>query len=248
MSPSIEKEFFIEDTETTVRYADLNSNVVAVVTHPWTFLGGNMHNNVVVAAVLYFQKLGISTVRFDFHGSGIGRGYTQVEQVRSIVRKIVKRDFDDNGDDDDKQEDTATHPAKRPTKVILIGYSYGSLITGSASANMDECIASISIAPPFAVQHWLLLFNSSYHLRQSTLAEHLPRLFLMGTKDNFTSEKVFQNMIETHYLSAVGAIVPHADHFFHRREKDVMDVIGQWLLETFASHCQGDLRRLRDFP
>jgi hypothetical protein len=238
----MEQELFVEDTETTARYADLKSNVVVVVTHPWTFLGGNMHNNVVVAAVLYFQKLGISTVRFDFHGSGIGRGYTQVEQVRAVVRKIVKP-----GLDDDKQEDTASNPTKRPIRVILIGYSYGSLITGSASADMDECIASISIAPPFAVQHWLLLFNSSYHLRQSTLAEHLPRLLLMGTSDNFTSEKVFQDMIEKHYPSAVSAIVQDADHFFHRREKDVMDVIGQWLLKTFASQCQGDLRRLRDF-
>jgi hypothetical protein len=243
MTLSIEKELFVEDTQTTVRYADLNSNVVVVVTHPWTFLGGNMHNNVVVAAVLYFQKLGISTVRFDFHGSGIGRGYTQVEQVHAVVREIVKSDSEV-----DKEEDTATNHTKRPTKVILIGYSYGSLITGSASADMKQSIASISIAPPFAVRHWLLLFNASYHLRQSTVSEHLPRLFLIGTQDNFTSEKVFQDMIDTHYPSAVGAIVQDADHCFHRREKDVMDVIGQWLLETFASHCQGDLRRLRDYP
>lgn len=235
----MEKELYFSETQTTVRYADLNSNVLVLVTHPWTLLGGNMHNNIVVAAVLYFQKLGMSTVRFDFHGSGIGRGYTQVEQVRAVVRGILQ-----SGSGQLEE----TEMTKRPTKVILIGYSYGSLITGSASAGMEECMASISIAPPFAVQHWLLLFNASYHLQQSTASEHLPRLLLMGTRDNFTSEKVFQDMIETHYPGSVttGAIVQEADHFFHRREKDVMDVIGQWLLETFADQCQGDLRRLRD--
>ena len=236
MPPSKEQEIYLPDAQTTVRFADLNSNVVVVVTHPWTLLGGNMHNNIVVAVVLYFQnKLGLSTVRFDFHGSGIGRGHTQVEQVRAVVRGILK--IAPNSD----------NPKRRPTKVILVGYSYGSLITGSASADMNECIASISIAPPFSVQHWLLLFNSSYHLRQSTLAQQLPRLFILGTRDNFTSEQVFQDMIETHFPNATGAIVPEADHFFHRRETNVMDVIGQWLLEIFGDTCQGDLRRLRDW-
>ena len=173
-----------------------------------------MHNNIVVAAVLYFQKLGISTVRFVFLGSGIGRGYTQVEQVRAVVRSILL------GVKKSGSVITNKHNEKRPSKVILIGYSYGSLITRSASAEMEEeCIASISIAPPFSVQHWLLLFNASYHLQQPTRLKHLARLFLIGTRDNFTSEKVFLNMIETHYfpgsVSTTGAIIRDADHFFH---------------------------------
>ena len=80
------------------------------VTHPWGPLGGNLHNNVVVAAVLYFQRLGLSTVRFDFCGTQIGRGYTQVDQLKEIVEKLLNGDF--------------AHASPTPPRsIILVGYS-----------------------------------------------------------------------------------------------------------------------------
>jgi alpha/beta superfamily hydrolase len=219
-------------------------------------LGGTMHNNVVVAAVLYFQKLGMTTARFDFNG-GIGRGYTQVQQVLELSQYLLLRggrcrnNFARSSMDDTETETSCglvspAVAAETPQHILLVGYSYGSLIAGSASADINDCVACISIAPPFSVQHWLLLFHSNYHLEQATRKDSMPRLLLLGSEDNFTSEEAFKQMVETRYpvATTTGAVIKGADHFFRRREKDLMDVIGLWLVEAFPQ-CGGDLRRLK---
>ena len=219
-----EESYTFGTTETLV--SDQKSTVAVIVTHPWGPLGGNLHNNVVVAACLYFQRLGVTTARFDFNG-GIGRGFTQVAQVLDVARGLLE-----------------TLPEAK--HILLVGYSYGSLIAASASADLPECMASVSIAPPFSVSHWLVMFHSNHHLEKATRKEELPRLLLIGTQDNFTSEEVFQRTLEQHYPeeTTTGAVIKDADHFFRHREKDVMDVIGQWLVGAFPQ-LQGDLQKLR---
>jgi dienelactone hydrolase len=104
---------------------------------------------------------------------------------------------------------------------MLVGYSYGSLIAASASANIPQRIGCISIAPPWTVQHWLLLFNSNYHLAQSRLRNDIPRLYVIGDQDNFTPETLFRKTVKT-IPKSTGAVLKGADHFFARREKDLM--------------------------
>lgn len=216
-----------------VRAADAESNVAVIVTHPWKILGGNMHNNVVCACCLYFQKMGITTVRFDFDGS-IGRGLAQVDQLLAVAKNLTDGTFSTSD--------------KKPTKLILVGYSYGSLIASSATAILkDSCLACISIAPPFSVAHWLLTFHHQHHMDQASKVENLPRLFLIGDNDNFTSESVFGEHVASRFPAetSTGAVLKGADHFFRYREKDVLDIIGEWLLTVFPS-CSGDLRKLGD--
>jgi len=231
MPSRIEKEFRLDESNTNAFVADQGSKLAVIVTHPWGPLGGNMHNNVVVAAALYFQKLGMTTARFDFVGSQIGRGYIQVEQVAQVAKCLLNGEF--------------TETNTKPTNLLLVGYSYGSLITGSASADIPACVACVSVAPPFAVQHWLLMFHSDYHLERAAKRENLPRLLVIGDEDNFTSETKFKHIVETRFPgeTTTGAVIKGADHFFARREKDLMNVVGQWLLTTFPQ-CQGDLHNL----
>jgi alpha/beta superfamily hydrolase len=230
----MEKSFRLAVSGTNAVVADRQSRLAVIVSHPWGPLGGNLHNPVVVAAVLYFQRLEITTVRFDFCGSQIGRGYRQVQQVEEVADSLLKGDF--SGD-----------KALVPTHILLAGYSYGALITASASASIPACVGCVLIAPPFGVQHWLLMFHSNYHLEQAAKRKSLPRLCILGDHDNFTSESQFLDIVETRFPAetTVGAVVKDADHFFNRRAKDVMDVIGEWLLSTFPQ-CRGDLRKLRD--
>jgi len=238
--------------------ADMKSTVCVIVTHPWGVLGGNMHNNVVVAAALYFQQqLGVTTIRFDFEGSQIGRGYVQVEQVRRVAEAALRGDFVSNDDQDDGNSSSTTATSQPPKYVLLVGYSYGSLISASASADIPQCIGVVSIAPPFAVQHWLLLFNHRYHMQQASSRNDLPRLFVLGSNDNFTSETQFRTTIAENYPSnggdndnddssmTTGAILKDADHFFGRRERDLMDVVAEWLVSTYRDKCGSDLRNFR---
>lgn len=229
---SHEQEFQVNGQ--ACRVADMQSTVAVIVTHPWGPLGGNLHNNVVVAAVLYFQRLGMTTCRFDFCGTQIGRGYAQVEHLQLVTEKLLDGDF--------------CQGKTPPKSVLMVGYSYGSLITTAASAKFPQCIGSIAISPPFGVQMWLLLFAASTHLQTAaSAAPQMPRLFILGDKDNFTSEKSFKQTLDQYFSSqsSTAAMVQGADHFWFRRERDALGVVGQWLLSTFPG-CQGQLTSLRD--
>jgi len=232
MPSPVEKAVTLQPSGCDALVADCQSRLAVILTHPWGPLGGNMHNNVVSAAALYFQRLNITTIRFDFCGMQLGRGHAQVQQVQDVAAQLLVGEF------------SSVDSSQRPTHILLVGYSYGALISSSASANIPECIGVVSIAPPFAVQHWLLMFNSDHHLKQAAIRENLPRLFLIGSEDDFTSEARFKAVLEERFPNDTGAMLKDANHFFARREKDVMDVIGEWLLKTFQQ-CQGDLRSLR---
>ena len=212
--------------------ADLQSRVAVICTHPWGPLGGNMYDKVVTATVLYFQRImRVTTLRFNFTGSSIGWGRHHVQQVCDAADYLLNQ-----------------LPNNPPSYILLVGYSYGALIAASASATIPACIGCISIAPPWAVQHWLLLFNSTHHLRQSRQRQDLPRLFIIGDKDNFTPEQVFQKLVKT-FTQSTGAVLKDANHFFSKRETDLMSVIGQWLLQTYPQ-ADGSLVKLGqcEFP
>lgn len=228
MPSRLERSIYIDGIGSNALVADLGSRLAIVVTHPWGPLGGSLHNNVVSAVVLYFQRLGISTLRFNFGGSQIGRGLRQVRQVEEAAKFLL---FEMN-------------EQRPPQFILLVGYSYGSLITGSASARIPQCIGSISIAPPWSVKHWLLMFHSNFHLDEARRRARLPRCMILGSRDNFTSEEFFLQIVGTFPTDyTTGAVLKGADHFFARREKDLMDVVGQWLMEAYPQ-CEGNLERL----
>jgi alpha/beta superfamily hydrolase len=226
MPSSAEQAVTLPESQAPGLLANLQSDVAVIITHPWGPLGGNLHNNVVTAAALFFQKKGISTLRFDFVGWQLSRGTYQVQQVEEAAQFLL------------------SFGEKPPKHILLVGYSYGSLISASASANIPQCIGQISIAPPFGVKHWLLLFNSNHHLEQAKSREALPRFYVIGDCDNFTSKSVFLQTVDTFPKSTTtGAVLKNADHFYNRRESDVMNAIREWLLKTFPK-CQGDLKKL----
>ena len=249
MAVSTEVEYTVQGK--ACRVADLGSKVAVIVTHPWGPLGGNLHNNVVVAAVLYFQRLGCTTCRFDFCGTQIGFGNAQVAQLQEIATKLLNGDFCASG-----STNTTTNPP--PKSILLVGYSYGSLITTSASATISPCLASIAISPPFGVAMWLLLFSSSSHWQAAAAAApDLPRLFVLGDQDNFTSEASLRSTVHQYFTKSKKnnnnnshddnhntiAIVQGADHFWVRRERDALGVVGQWLTHNIKA-LHGELLNL----
>jgi uncharacterized protein len=207
--------------------ADLGSPLAVIVTHPWGPLGGNMHNNVVLGIVLWFQRLGITTIRFDFCGTQIGRGYAQVDQVIEAADFLLQGTHQ-NLKNDAAGNDNMTTTKDLPRFIFLVGYSYGSIISASSSVSIPRCVGVVSIAPPLAVRHWLFLFHGNYHLEQSRKRKDLPRLFVIGSEDNFSSESLFMDIVNSMPERATtGAVLKGADHFFHGREKDLMDILGE---------------------
>jgi uncharacterized protein len=228
-----ERPIFLPTSGAPGLFCDQQSSLAVILTHPWGPLGGNMHNNVVVAGARYFQQMGITTLRFDFVGWQLSWGTDQARQVEEAAQFLLEQ-----------QLENPPQQLRPPTKILLVGYSYGSLLAASASATIDQVVACVSIAPPWSVKHWLLLFNSNHHLSQAKLKTNLPRLFLIGDHDNFTSELAFWKTLEGFPgESTTGQVIENADHFFRRREAELMQTIGQWLLQVFPK-CQGDLKKL----
>ena len=184
-----------------------------------------MQNNVVVAVSYWFRKLGVTTLRFNFVGTQIGRGHKQVDQVKEAADFLLQGKHLNTP----QQSDISSQKKRKaPESILLVGYSYGSLICGSATPSIPQCVGLIMIAPPLAVRHWLYLMNGNYHLAQARKRVSMNRLFVIGSKDNFTSEKIFREIVDTFpEASSTGAVLKGADHFFARREKDLTDIVGK---------------------
>ena len=189
-----------------------------------------MNNNVVLAIAVWFQRLGITTMRFNFSGSQIGRGDYQVDNVREAANFLLTGQHLNatTGSSVTKSKQSDESEEKKPPRfILLVGYSYGSIICGSASSKIPQCVATIMISPPLAVRHWLYMFNGNFHLDAARL-RRLPLLMMIGSKDNFTSEDAFMDVVHTMpQNTTTGAILKEADHFFRGREKDLMDIIGK---------------------
>jgi uncharacterized protein len=217
-----------------VAFADMKtSNLAVIVTHPWGPLGGSLSNNVVASAVRYFQSLGITTLRFNFTGSQIGQGTTQVDQLREIASRLLEGSLSSFAD------------SLVPTKLLLCGYSYGSIISATASAFIPQVIAIISIAPPYGVARWLLCFNQQYHFDQAASRKDIHRLFVMGDQDNFTAEAQLRSIIQEYFQGdkrTTLIVMPDVDHFFGgAKAHECLELVGDWfrnniLLDDSAIH------------
>lgn len=267
-----ERKVSLPEANAKAMVADFASNVAVIVTHPWGPLGGNMNNNVVLAIVVWFQQLKITTMRFDFSGYQIGRGDRQVAQVKEAADFLLEGRHLDSP----SQVQSASKSTPQPPKyILLVGYSYGSIISASASIQIPQCIGVAMLSPPLAVRHWLYLFHGNYHLEQARKSGR-PLLMIIGSHDNFTAESAFMDVVESMPTSTTtGAVLKDADHFFRGREQDLMDVMGKfnimlryregavssslsiadavrlarppflghWLLNVFPQ-CNGDLKML----
>jgi uncharacterized protein len=226
-----ERKFSLPDSGSKAQVADLGSDLAVIVTHPWGPLGGNMNNNVVLAIVVWFQRLRITTMRFDFSGHQIGKGDRQVQQVKEAATFLLNGGHLEGSSLHPSQLQAAATGNKQTTKppksILLVGYSYGSIISASASVEIPQCIGVAMISPPLAVRHWLYMFHGNHHLEQARKSG-LPLLMILGSRDNFTGEDAFMEVVHSMpTTTTTGAVLKDADHFFRGREQDLMDVMGE---------------------
>ena len=209
--------------------ADRSTGLAAVVCHPWGPLGGCLNDVCVSTVVSMLGGVGLTTLRLNFRpGSGIGRGHAPAQDVRGACAFLRSLE-------------------EPPRKIVLIGYSYGSLVVADVADAIDDVAAFAMIAPPLGAASALFLFRD---VTSSAAASSKPKLALIGEADQFCTRRRFEAFAATlraprtsHVLSDpsapgaccatgcghISAVVHHFNVHAH-----LEPVLAPWLAATFG--------------
>jgi alpha/beta superfamily hydrolase len=103
--------------------------------------------------------------------------------------------------------------SKEPS-VILIGYSHGSLINLKVAANLQNVKAIVSISYPYSVMSLLTLFHHWRYMDALAQLPAVPKLFITGSNDNFTSLSAFESFYQLIPQPKELLVVQGQDHFW----------------------------------
>ena len=121
-----------DEVELDARLAEAAGDAVAVLCHPHPLLGGDMDNDVVLAARDAAARAGLATVRFDFRGvrrstGAFAEGLGEAEDLEAVARSLGGR------------------------AVHAIGYSFGAEVVLRAVDRGLEPRSLVLIAPPVSL-------------------------------------------------------------------------------------------------
>jgi len=158
-----------------------------VITHPHPLYGGDMHNNVVAAVGRTYQKIGSTTLRFNFRGVGgsqgnYGGGIGEQEDVRAAVAYLADIGI---------------------RQIDLAGYSFGAWVNALAVNGGLKVANMIMVSPPVA----FIDFKSISDL--SSL-----KLIITGSRDEIAPADMVGKLYPAWNPTATFEVISGADHFY----------------------------------
>ncbi|WCJ36987.1 alpha/beta-Hydrolases superfamily protein [Euphorbia peplus] len=170
---------------------EIKDKLVILLVHPYSILGGCQA--LLRGIALSMAEKGYRAVTFDMRGAGrsSGRasltGFAEVKDVIAVCKWVC--------------DNLAAH------RILLVGSSAGAPIAGSAVDEIKEVVGYVSLGYPFGLTASILF--GRHH--KAILKSPKPKLFIMGTRDGFTSVKQLQNKlssaagrVETHLIEGAG--------------------------------------------
>jgi len=158
-----------------------------VITHPHPLYGGNMHNNVVISITNTYQKMGYTTLRFNFRGVGNSQGsyedgVGEQEDVRAAISYLA---------------DLSTH------QIDLAGYSFGAWVNALAATNNLNIKNMVMVSPPVA----FIDFGSVSNLSRL-------KLIITGARDDIAPAEMINQVYPGWNAAAQFEVINGADHFY----------------------------------
>ncbi|RDB25743.1 hypothetical protein Hypma_006804 [Hypsizygus marmoreus] len=185
---------------------------LAVCLHPWSWLGGQMDDPVLLSLVGHLEIAGYYVLRYNSRGVGKSTGwasftgFSECKDLEELVTWAV---------------DTLTNVRS----LVIIGYSYGALIASLHAIIPDVATAHILISYPLGPIGWLTLFHTStYTARLKELIQNANSrvLIIYGDQDEFTAASRYKAWRDTLEQGSHGGClkvveVAGASHFWRGR-------------------------------
>ncbi|KAI5321199.1 hypothetical protein PRUPE_6G018000 [Prunus persica] len=193
-------------------------NPVVVLVHPYSVLGGCQGLLRGIAAGL--ADRGYKAVTFDMRGVGrsTGRasltGFAEIKDVIAVCKWVCENLSAD--------------------RILLVGSSAGAPIAGSAVDQIEQVVGYVSLGYPFGMIASILF--GRHH--KAVLQSPKPKIFIMGTKDGFTSVQQLKNKLR----SAAGRVETHliegVSHFQMEGPAYDAQMELSWFAYSVPSQCK----------
>jgi uncharacterized protein len=186
--------------------ASLAGEFIAVVCHPHPLYGGNMENNVVTTVAAVYGELGVPAARFNFRGVGASEGshdnaIGEVDDLLAVADWLKKQ-----------------LPDRR---LLIAGYSFGSVIAARASYRLGLVGHLTLVAPPIGNYQ----FASGDRLP-------CPVIVALGELDDIVIHQQAMAWIAKLRSEVDSFTIERADHFFSGQLRPLEQKLRSCLLKA----------------
>ncbi|KAL5525994.1 hypothetical protein ACEPAG_7332 [Sanghuangporus baumii] len=155
------------------------SSQLAILLHPWSWLGGNMNDPVLHLLEEHLFERGYHVLRYNSRGVGRSKGWPsltgshEAQDLREVVQWALEK-------------------VPNVQHLLLIGYSHGSLIASQhppLSTPSEIKTSHILLSYPLGPRAWLTLFRSKFYDEALNTLARDPKahiLIIYGDRDDFT--------------------------------------------------------------
>jgi uncharacterized protein len=183
-------------------FADSGQEIGAVISHPHPLMGGDMMNSVVEIMTQALFAGGISTLRFNFRGVGASAG-----------------SFDEGlGEQQDVLAALSFLEERNVREIVLAGYSFGAWVNALVLTGMNRHNALL-VSPP------IRLFDFDVQALRGKIG-----LIVCGNRDPFCPPEPIRIIADD--LPCRLELIPHADHLFMTKERElaacITAFVGRW--------------------
>lgn len=174
----------------------------AVICHPHPLYGGNMDNPVVMTIARAFEQKKITTLRFNFRGTGSSTGM-----------------FDNGtGEQDDVRSALSFMAEKGYSSLFLAGYSFGARMNAAVVSEGCDIKDHIMVSPPAG----FMSFDDITTMPDTGL-------IITGGNDDIAPPDTIKGHIERWGIAPRFEIIEGGDHFYSGSLDELYDILNRYL-------------------
>jgi len=208
--PAGNLESLLVEGQPEARYA-------ALVCHPHPKGGGTMHNKVVYRAAKVMHELGLTTLRFNFRGTGLSQG--EHDEGR--------------GEQEDVRAALDWLHARYGLPVLVVGFSFGAYVSLRACCRDADVPASNACVPGLAALGLPVEAEGRGYSYSFLSTCTFPKLFLSGGADQYGPTETLERIVAMAAEPKTLVIVPEADHFFAGKLEQMQHALREWFVTRF---------------